>query len=111
MATAIKEITIERGKDIRDFELFVFGGGGPLHGPSLARELRIPRVTVPPEPGNFSALGMLFADARIDESHTFFAPLAPESIPALRDALKGMREAVTAALRRDFDAARVAFDQ
>jgi N-methylhydantoinase A len=111
MASAIKEITIERGRDIRDFELFVFGGGGPLHGPSLARELRIPRVTVPPEPGNFSALGMLFADARIDESHTCFAPLAEESLKLLRETLAGMRSSVTAALRRDFDAAHVAFDQ
>jgi N-methylhydantoinase A len=111
MASAIKEITIERGRDIRDFELFVFGGGGPMHGPSLARELRIPRVTVPPEPGNFSALGMLFADARIDESHTFFAPLAQESIEPLREALAGMRAAVMETLRRDFDASRVAFDQ
>ena len=75
MATAIKEITIERGKDIRDFDLFVFGGGGPLHGVSLARELHIPRVIVPPEPGNFSALGMLLADARIDEPFTFLADL------------------------------------
>ena len=31
MASAIKQITIERGYDPREFTLFVFGGGGPLH--------------------------------------------------------------------------------
>ena len=37
----------------RDFALFCYGGGGPLHGIELARALKIPRVIVPPEPGNF----------------------------------------------------------
>ena len=70
MGAAIKEVTVERGKDIREFALFVFGGGGPLHACDLARELNIRQVIVPPEPGNFSALGMLFAPARIDEVRT-----------------------------------------
>lgn len=111
MASAIKEITIERGRDIREFDLFVFGGGGPLHGTSLARELRIPRVIVPPEPGNFSALGMLLADARIDESHTFFAPLDESAMVALAGRLAEMRASVTAALRGDFSADHVGFEQ
>lgn len=82
MAGAIKEITIERGLDARDFKLFVFGGGGPLFGSILARSLHIPEVVVPPHPGNFSTLGMLIAGARIDLARTFIV-LASE--PALRD--------------------------
>ena len=70
MGAAIKEVTVERGKDIREFALFAFGGGGPLHACDVARELGIKHVIVPPEPGNFSALGMLFAPARIDEART-----------------------------------------
>jgi N-methylhydantoinase A len=80
MGDAIREITIERGRDVREYELFVFGGGGPLHGAALARELHIPRVIVPPEPGNFSAIGMLLSDARVDESRTMLRQLNARSL-------------------------------
>jgi len=51
--------------------LFAYGGGGPLHGADLARSLNIPTVIIPPEPGNFSAIGMLLADLRRDAGRTF----------------------------------------
>ena len=73
MADAIKRISITRGRDPRDFALFCYGGGGPLHGVQLARELHIPQVIVPPEPGNFSAVGMLLADARLDTARTYLS--------------------------------------
>ena len=111
MATAIKEITIERGKDIRDFALFVFGGGGPLHGVSLARELRVGQVIVPPEPGNFSALGMLLANPRIDETFTFFADLDVASTAALNDHTATLADHIGAALRRDFGAVEIHFQR
>ena len=57
MSSIIKKVSIARGYDPRDFALFCYGGGGPLHGIELARALKIPRVIVPPEPGNFSARG------------------------------------------------------
>ena len=110
MASAIREITIERGKDVREFTLFLFGGGGPLHGIDLARELHIGRVVVPPEPGNFSALGMLLADARIDESHTFVCALDPAAMPLLTERLELMRNAAFETLKRDFGAAEIAFE-
>ncbi|MGA9949176.1 MAG: hydantoinase/oxoprolinase family protein, partial [Xanthobacteraceae bacterium] len=71
MSSIIKKISIARGYDPRDFALFCYGGGGPLHGIELARALKIPRVIVPPEPGNFSAVGMLLADPRIDIARTY----------------------------------------
>jgi N-methylhydantoinase A len=86
MGDAIREITIERGRDVREYDLFVFGGGGPLHGAALARELHIPRVIVPPEPGNFSAVGMLLSDARVDESRTMLRPLDSPSLKEVQDA-------------------------
>jgi N-methylhydantoinase A len=82
MSGAIKEITLQRGLDPRDFALIVFGGGGPLHGLQLARELHIPMVIVPPHAGNFSALGMLLASVRIDSAQTF---LRRFNEPAVRD--------------------------
>jgi len=110
MASAIKEITVERGRDVRDFQLFAFGGGGPMHAVSLARELRIPRVVVPPEPGNFSALGMLFADARVEESRTVLLMLEEKQQAPLRAHAEEMKTALGAALRRDFDARDLMFE-
>lgn len=80
MSGAVKEITLQRGLDPRDFALMVFGGGGALHGVQLARELHIPLVIVPPHPGNFSAVGMLLAGVRIDSSQTFLRRFSPASV-------------------------------
>ena len=80
MSSIIKKVSIARGYDPRDFALFCYGGGGPLHGIELARALKIPRVIVPPEPGNFSAVGMLLADPRLDTAQTFVVRLNPENL-------------------------------
>ncbi|CAA9488985.1 MAG: N-methylhydantoinase A [uncultured Rubrobacteraceae bacterium] len=67
-ADAIRLALIRRGHDPRDFALVAFGGAGPLHGAELARELSIPTVLVPPNPGITSALGCLLVDVRHDFS-------------------------------------------
>ena len=64
MASAIREISIERGEDPRPFTLVAFGGAGPMHGCEVAQHLGISRVIVPLFPGNFSALGLLASDLR-----------------------------------------------
>jgi N-methylhydantoinase A len=66
MADAVRLVSIRRGYDPREFALVVFGGAGALHGASLARELGIPTVIVPPNPGITSALGCLLVDVRHD---------------------------------------------
>jgi N-methylhydantoinase A len=73
MADAVRLISIRRGYDPREFALVVFGGAGPLHGAALARELSIPTVLVPPNPGITSALGCLLVDVRHDLSTMFLA--------------------------------------
>ena len=62
MQRAIRSVSIERGRDPRDFALIAFGGSGPAHAAGLARDLDIARIVVPPHPGLFSALGLLAAD-------------------------------------------------
>ena len=64
MASAIREISIERGEDARPFTLVAFGGAGPMHGCEVAEYVGISRVIVPLYPGNFSALGLLVSDLR-----------------------------------------------
>ena len=86
MTGAIRQITVERGYDPRDFALFAFGGSGPLYASALARELDIRSVIVPPEPGNFSAIGMLLADARLDVARTMIRDFGEETLPEIRAA-------------------------
>jgi N-methylhydantoinase A len=66
MADAIRLVSIMRGYDPRDFALVAFGGAGALHGAALARDLAIPTVIVPPNPGVTSALGCLLVDIQHD---------------------------------------------
>ena len=61
MIRAIKSVSVQRGRDPRDFTLFAFGGSGPIHAAGIARELGIRRILVPPRPGVFSAVGLLLA--------------------------------------------------
>lgn len=85
MASAIKEITIERGHDTRDFALMAFGGGGPLFATILARRLKIPRVIIPPYPGNFSTLGMLTAGAKINLARMVVAEASQEALDRVHE--------------------------
>jgi N-methylhydantoinase A len=111
MAGAIKQISIEHGLDPREFVLFCYGGGGPLHASALARELSIPTVVIPPEPGNFSAVGMLLADARLDLSKTFVGVLGDDTVASLQSAFAEMEDEARRALTRDFGAREVLFER
>jgi N-methylhydantoinase A len=62
MMRAIRAVSVERGRDPRQFALLAFGGNGPLFAAGIAAELGISRVIVPPMPGVFSAFGLLVAD-------------------------------------------------
>ena len=111
MAGAIKQISVEHGLDPREFVLFSYGGGGPLHASALARELSIPTVVIPPEPGNFSAVGMLLADARLDLSETFVGVLNDATIARLNDEFAKMEAEARASLAREFGTGEVMFER
>ena len=64
MQRAIRSVSIERGRDPRDFTLVAFGGSGPVHAAGLAEALDIGRILIPPHPGLFSAIGLLTADVQ-----------------------------------------------
>jgi N-methylhydantoinase A len=110
MAGAIRKISVEHGLDPRDFVLFSYGGGGPLHACALAHELSIPTIVIPPEPGNFSAIGMLLADARIDTSKTFVNILNDESVLAMGEVFAAMEQEGAAALATEFRTREVFFE-
>jgi len=95
MANAVRLLSISRGYDPRDFALVAFGGAGALHGAAIAKELSIPTVIVPPNPGVTSALGCLLVDIQHDFSESFMAS-AHDTDPADIEAAFGRLEAMAA---------------
>jgi N-methylhydantoinase A len=83
MADAVRLISITRGYDPRDFALVAFGGAGALHGAEIARDLSIPAVIVPPNPGVTSAMGCLLVDVQHDLSQTFIGQASKTDVAAL----------------------------
>ena len=85
MSYAVKAVSTERGLDAASFALVAYGGAGPLHAASIAREIGMERVIVPRAPGHFCAFGMLFSDLRYDLVRTWFARLADVSFDAIEE--------------------------
>ena len=101
MANAIREITVMRGIDPRDFTLVAFGGAGPLHAASLADELDLDTVVVPVNPGVLSAYGMLQTDTRHDAVQSFYVRVADLSAEALEAALSELEERARLMVKED----------
>jgi N-methylhydantoinase A len=70
MERAMRIVSVERGRDPREYALIAFGGAGPLHAARLARQMAIPTVIVPHGAGVGSAIGLLEADTKVDVSLT-----------------------------------------
>ncbi len=100
-ANALRQVTVKRGLDVRDFTLTTFGGSGSLLLCRLMDVLGIPRVLVPPDPGNVSAFGLLTVDVKNDyvRTHVSLAP-APREVGAILDELTA--EAQEALAREGF---------
>lgn len=101
MAQAIRTITVQKGIEPRDFAIAAFGGAGPLHAAEVAAELGATEVIVPPDPGAFSAWGMLQTDVRQDFSRSYFRDLAEIDDEMLRAEYAELEARGTAALERE----------
>ncbi|MEE9199671.1 MAG: hydantoinase/oxoprolinase family protein [Dehalococcoidia bacterium] len=84
MADAIRMISIERGHDPREFTLVAFGGAGPVHAGRLAVELDIARVIIPPNPGVFSAMGLVCTDLKRDYVRTLYTSFDQDALEQIR---------------------------
>ena len=71
MVGAIRNISVERGHDPKNFALVAYGGAGPMHAIDVAKLLGVNQVVVPPNPGIASAFGLLVADFKNDYARTF----------------------------------------
>jgi N-methylhydantoinase A len=75
MAAAARIHGIERGRDLRAYPLFAFGGAGPVHCWQVARILKVPRILLPFGAGAISAWGLLAAPLAFDFVRTVRARL------------------------------------
>ncbi|WP_205596853.1 hydantoinase/oxoprolinase family protein [Halostella salina] len=106
MTRAIREVTVERGIDPREFGLVAFGGAGPMHAAALAAALDIDPVVVPLPSGVLSAYGLLDADEEHDAVRTRLVRLADADPTAMDDAFAALADEALAEAT-DPDAATV----
>jgi N-methylhydantoinase A len=106
---AMRTITVERGYDPREFTLVPFGGMGPTIGGLIAAELGIGRILIPPDPGTFSAHGMLVTDVQQARSLTRITPVEGATAAGLDAIFVEMEAAALEDLvREQFPRARLA---
>ena len=101
MAGAVREVSVHRGFDPRDFTLLGFGGAGPMHAMPVAEELGITRVLIPRSPGHLSALGQMLADLRRDAVAAWGGRVSELAIDRLRARAEAMRGDGAAKLEAD----------
>jgi N-methylhydantoinase A len=75
MVDAIREVSVRRGHDPREFLLVAGGGAGPIHASAIARELDIPLMLVPRDASVMCAVGQLLSDLRHDFVRSYLASL------------------------------------
>ena len=89
-ANALRQVTVGRGLDVRDFTMVTFGGSGSLLACRLVDILGLDGVLVPLDPGNLSAYGLLTVDVRNDYVQTAVArqsALVPADVQSVFDEL------------------------
>ncbi|MGE5145373.1 MAG: hydantoinase/oxoprolinase family protein, partial [Candidatus Eiseniibacteriota bacterium] len=104
----IRQMTIQRGIDPRDFALLSFGGAGPAQSAAVMALLGMKACIVPPNPGNLSAFGLLAVDWRTD--HIVTKVMAEDAIDlaTLAGLYAGLEREATETLERDgIEAGRV----
>lgn len=97
MSKALSLVSVERGRDPREYTLIAFGGAGPLHACDLADELGIRRIIIPLHPGLYSAFGLLTADLSRTFSRTILKPVTT----SLEPIFKGLRQQVREELSQE----------
>lgn len=108
MAHGVREITVKRGLDPREFPMVVAGGAGGLHGCAIAADLDLPVVLVPPVASVLCAAGMLLTDQQHDFVRSCLSRLADLDASRLEAMVASMaQEGTTQLLRAAVPADRI----
>src|SRR2546422_1091122 len=97
MSKALRLVSVERGRDPREYSLIAFGGAGPVHACDLAEELEIKRIIIPLHPGLFSAFGLLTAEL----SRTFTQPILKQEATNIEPTFTQLREEVKKSMKQE----------
>ena len=97
MSKALSLVSLERGRDPREYTLIAFGGSGPVHACDLAEELGVQRIVIPVHPGLFSAMGLLTAEL----SRTFTQSILKQTIGSVEHAFRQLRDQARKSLRQE----------
>ncbi len=100
MARALRRVTVEHGVDARTCTLLAFGGAGPMHAVSLARDFGIGTVVVPRFSSGFSAFGCMTAEMRYAEQRPLHMPSADWDAEKLETVIARMSERLSEPLLR-----------
>jgi N-methylhydantoinase A len=100
-ANAIRQMTIQRGIDPRQFALLSFGGSGPAQSPAVMDLIGMKACIVPPNPGNLSAFGLLAVDWRTDHILTRVTQEDAINLATVADIYQSLEDTAVATLEQD----------
>jgi N-methylhydantoinase A len=100
MERAMRVVSVERGRDPRDYTLVSFGGAGPVHSTRIARSLGIPEIIIPYGAGVGSAVGLLEADSRIEATLTRVTRIRADAFTSIAGVYEELEARVQADLSR-----------
>jgi N-methylhydantoinase A len=83
MAEGVFNVAIKNGVDPRDYSLVAFGAAGPMLLPAVLDTVHCKQVIVPPNPGLFSAIGLLAADQVFTVNRSAYLLLSPDEAPSI----------------------------
>ena len=102
MAKIIRIVSVERGYDPRDFTIIGFGGAGPMHVCALAEDIGVKSIAIPPNPGLFSALGLLVSDFKYEVTEAVMSRANPKIASSLENIFRRIEEKGLEALKSFF---------
>ena len=101
MIRAVRAVSTERGRDLRDAVLFAFGGSGPIHACGMAGSLEMSQAVVPLHPGLFSAFGLLSADIEHHRVQTCYQDSRTAELERLNRLMERMESEVRQLLEKE----------
>jgi N-methylhydantoinase A len=101
MAMSIRENSVRKGIDPRDFALFAAGGAGPLHSIDLAETVDSSMVIIPNYPGITASAGLLVSDLKYHFNSSHIAALHEAFIMQLNDELLKLENLAMEQLKKD----------
>lgn len=96
MAGAVRVAAADRGRRVEQHLLLASGGAAPIHACGIANQLGISRVIIPPEPGVFSAVGLVAAPEKFEtvRSLKYQLPWQPDEEHDAKEAFEDMKQEI-----------------